>query len=330
VTRLEISFACQNSDRTRALIDQRVRVEGADMRWIPVDPEEIFHRAFRNQEFDVCEISLGTHLTLTARDGSPFVGVPAFLSRAFRHAAIYVRRDGSISEPEDFRGKRVGIPDYQQTAALWVRGLLHEEYGISPKEILWHVGGLEEPGREVRTQVVLPPSISITAIDSKSTLSQSLLRGEIDAIISPRAPSCFMMNPDAVVRLFNDHRSAEENYYRKRRYFPLMHAVGIRRDIHDRHPWLAVSVFKALLESKAVGLAEMQQTNHLRASLPWLSDDIRRVKAIMGENYWSYGVNETRSELEAMARYAFEDGLAPRLVEPDELFAPSTLRLFKN
>ncbi len=329
-TRLEISFAFQNSDRTRALIDGRVAIEGVELRWVPVDPEEIFHRAFRDQEFDVCEMSLGTHLTLTSRQGSPFVGIPAFLSRTFRHSAIYVRRDTGIARPEDLKGKRIGLPDYQQTAALWVRGLLMDDYGIHPRDVRWHIGGLEEPGRQVRTKIDLPASISITPIDGKATLSGLLAAGEIDAIVSPRVPSCFGKLPDKIGRLFPDHRAAEEAYYKKRRLFPLMHAVGIRKDLYQRHPWLAVSVFKALIESKAVGLSDMQQTNFLRSSLPWLSDDIARVKAVMGDDYWAYGVNEARGELEAMARYAFEDGLAPRLVTPEELFASSTAGLFKK
>jgi 4,5-dihydroxyphthalate decarboxylase len=330
VTRLEISLACQNSDRTRALIDGRVTIEGVDMRWIPVDPEEIFHRAFRNQEFDVCEISLGTHLTLTARGGSPFVGIPAFLSRAFRHSAIYVRRGGSVTRPEDLAGKRVGLPDYQQTAALWVRGMLLDDHGVHPREVHWHVGGLEEPGRVPRTKIDLPASISITAIDGTATLSQLLLAGEIDAIVSPRVPACVTRHPDVVTRLFADARTAEEDYYRRHRHFPLMHAVGVRRDLHEKHPWLAVSVFKALLDAKAIGLSDMQQTNYLRASLPWLADDLARAKAVLGEDYWAYGVEPARSELEAMARYAVTDGLAPRLVAPEELFAPSTLSPFRK
>jgi 4,5-dihydroxyphthalate decarboxylase len=330
LNRLEISFAFQNSDRTRALIDGRVSIEGVDLRWVPVDPEEIFHRAFRDQEFDVCEMSLGTHLTLTSRQGSPFVGIPAFLSRTFRHSAIFVRRDRGIARPEDLKGKRIGLPDYQQTAALWVRGLLMDEYGIHPRDVHWHIGGLEEAGRQVRTKIDLPANLSITPIDGKATLSALLAAGEIDAIVSPRVPSCFVNSPDKVERLFPDHRAAEEAYFKKRRLFPLMHAVGVRRALFERHPWLAVSVFKALIESKAIGLADMQQTNYLRSSLPWLSDDIARVKAVMGQDYWAYGVNEARPELEAMARYAYEDGLAPRLVSPEELFAPATAGLFKK
>ncbi|MGE0714508.1 MAG: ABC transporter substrate-binding protein [Alphaproteobacteria bacterium] len=328
--RLRISLACQNSDRTRALIDGRVAIEGVDANWVPVDPEEIFHRAFRHQEFDVCEISLATHLTLTARDGSPFVGVPAFLSRAFRHSAIYVRAGGEVKEAAALAGRRVGVPDYQQTAALWVRGMLLDDHGVHPRDVTWLAGGLEERGREMRTKISLPPEISVAAIPPDRTLSAMLAAGEIDAIVSPRAPSCFTDGSGRAVRLFPDHRAAEEAYFRKHGHFPLMHAVGIRRDLHARHPWLAASLMKAFVEAKEIAFADMRQTNYMRASLPWLAADVARVQAVLGADYWRYGVAESRGELEAMARYALTDGLAPRLVAPEELFAASTIGMFRR
>jgi 4,5-dihydroxyphthalate decarboxylase len=328
--RLELFFACQNSDRTRALIDGRVQVEGVDIFWVPVDPEEIFHRAFRHQEFDACEISLGTHLTLTAREGSPFVGVPAFLSRAFRHSAIYIRRGGRIARATDLVGARVGVPDYQQTAALWVRGMLLDQYQVHARDVKWCVGGLEQPGRKPRRAGTLPADIAVEPIGSADTLSQLLLDGKLDAIVSPRKPSCFTERPDLVDRLFPNFRTVEEEYYRRCKCFPIMHAVGVRRTVHSQHPWLAGSLYKALLASRDIGLREIQETNYLRASLPWLHDDLERVRAVFGANYWTYGVADARIELESMARYAFEDGLAPRLVSPDELFAVSTVEMFRN
>jgi 4,5-dihydroxyphthalate decarboxylase len=327
--RLRISLACQNSDRTRPLIDGRVDIEGVEFIWIPVDPEEIFHRAFRHQEFDVCEISLSTHLALTARGGSPFVGVPAFLSRAFRHSAIYIRKDRGISGAADLARRRIGVPDYQQTAGLWVRGLLMDEYGVKPEQISWFVGGQEQPGREVRTKIELPERISVKPIAPDATLAQQLLDGELDAIVSPRAPSCFASHPALIGRLFPDFRTAEETYFRTRGLFPLMHAVGIRQELAVRHPWLAASLFKAFLEAKEICLRDMKQMNYVRSSLPWLSDDVARVQAVMGDDYWRYGQGENRAELDSMTRYAFADGLAPRQVAPAELFSPATAGMFK-
>lgn len=326
---LFINLACQNSDRTRALLDGRVRIEGVAFTYVPVDPEEIFHRAFRNQEFDVCEISLATHLTLTSREGSPYTGVPAFLSRAFRHSAIYVRRDRGIHSPADLKGRRIGVPDYQQTAGLWVRGMMLDEYGVSPAEVDWRVGGQEQAGRAPRMQLTMPPHLSITPIAPADTLSALLREGAIDAIISPRAPSCMATHPEQIGRLFPAFRAAEEDYFQRTRMFPLMHCVGIRNDLAARHPWLAASLLKAFTEAKDICLRDMSQVNFLRATLPWLSDDLARVKAAMGEDFWRYGVDENRAELTAMARYACADGLAPREVAPEELFAPGTIGMFK-
>jgi 4,5-dihydroxyphthalate decarboxylase len=329
MTQLTVSLACQNSDRTRPLLDGRVRIEGVTFHWVPVDPEEIFHRAFRNQEFDVCEISLATHLTLTSRAGSPFTGVPAFLSRAFRHSAIYVRRDRGIATPADLKARRIGVPDYQQTAGLWVRGMMLDDYGVEPASMRWLVGGLEQPGRSPRTQLSMPAHISITPIANGQTLSTMLLAGEIDAIIAPRAPSCLTSHPALIARLFSDFRTSEEDYFRRHGLFPLMHCVGIRNDLAARHPWLAASLLKAFSDAKEICLRDMQQVNFLRATLPWLSDDLARVKQVMGEDFWPYGMSENTAELEAMARYAVADGLAPRLVAPAELFSPATMAMFK-
>jgi 4,5-dihydroxyphthalate decarboxylase len=321
-----LSIACQNSDRTRPLIDGRVRVEGVDLRWIPVDPEEIFHRAFRNQEFDICEISLSTHLTMTGRGGSPYVGVPAFLSRAFRHSAIFVKAGSEIRYPGDLRGKRVGVPDYQQTAGLWARGMLNDEYGVPPESIQWLVGGLEQAGREPRTKIEFSDRFLISSIAADQTLSSMLRTGELDAIISPRVPSG---NVGEIARLFPDYRRAEEAYFLKTGLFPLMHAVGVRKDVDQRYPWLAASLLKAFTEAKLICEKEMQLVNYMRATLPWLSDDVARVQAVMGRDYWKYGIAENRPELEAMTKYAFMDGLTPRQVEIGELFSPATESIFK-
>lgn len=326
---IRVSLACQNSDRTRPLLDGRVSIEGVDFNWVPVDPEEIFHRAFRHQEFDICEISLSTHLTMTSREGSPFVGVPAFLSRAFRHSAIYIRNDRGIVSAANLAGCNIGVPDYQQTAGLWVRGMLMDQYGVRPGQINWWVGGQEQAGREPRIWIEPPSGISIRRIPPEATLSGMLMNGDIDAIVSPRVPSCMKTHPQLVGRLFADYRTAEEEYFRMTKLFPLMHGVGIDRRIAARHPWLAASVFKAFQEAKEACMRDMMQVNYLRCSLPWLGDDVRRVQALMGENYWRYGVAENKCELDAMRRYAYEDGLAVRLVDTEELFAPSTIGTFK-
>jgi 4,5-dihydroxyphthalate decarboxylase len=266
---------------------------------------------------------------MTSREGSPFLGVPAFLSRAFRHSAIYIRKDRGISSAADLAGRNVGVPDYQQTAGLWVRGMLLDQYGVGPGQVNWWVGGQEQAGREPRMRIDPPKGISINTIPADATLSRMLINGDIEAIVSPRTPSCMASHPHLVGRLFADYRTAEEEYFRATKLFPLMHAVGIVKDRAAEHPWLAASVFKAFQEAKDVCMRDMMQVNYLRCSLPWLGDDVRRVQALMGNDYWRYGVAENRLELDAMRRYAFADGLAPRLVDVEELFAPSTIGMFK-
>jgi 4,5-dihydroxyphthalate decarboxylase len=326
---LAISLACQNSDRSRPILDGRVRIEGCEVTYVRIDPEEIFHRVFRDQEFDVAELSLCTHLIATARGESTYVGVPAFLSRHFRHSAIFVRTDRGIESPRHLAGRVIGVPDFQQTAGVWVRGMLADEYGVRPADVKWRSGGLEEPGRVERLPLTPPPHIDLQAIPQNATLSALLAQGEIDGIVSPRIPSCVERGAPNVGRLFPDYRAAEEAYYAKTKLFPIMHLVGVRRGLAERHPWLATSVFKAFLQAKAICMGELGMMNYLRVTSPWIVDDVERVKRLMGPDFWRYGVQENAREIAALVRYAVADGLIAREVEPRELFAPSTVSMFK-
>jgi 4,5-dihydroxyphthalate decarboxylase len=247
----------------------------------------------------------------------------------FRHSAIYIRKDRGITHAAQLAGRCVGVPDYQQTAGLWVRGMLWDRYGVHPEQVQWWEGGQEQVGREPRTRIELPPRLSVRAIAHDATLSGLLLAGDLDAIVSPRVPSCAVSHPELIGRLFVDYRAAEEAYFRETGLFPLMHAIGIRRELAAQHPWLAVSVYKAFHEAKEICMRDLTMVNYLRSSLPWLADDVQRVQALMGRDYWRYGVAENRAELDAMCRYAFEDGLTPRMVEVEELFASSTMAMFK-
>ncbi|HVJ44075.1 MAG TPA: PhnD/SsuA/transferrin family substrate-binding protein [Dongiaceae bacterium] len=320
---LELSLACQNTDRTRALFDGRVTIEGCRVNLITAPAEEIFQRAFRHQEFDISELSFSTHLLTTARGQGRYIGLPAFVSRSFRHSAIYVRADRDIDSPEALRGRRVGVPDFQQTAGVWVRGLLAEQYGVRRQDIHWLTGGLEQPGRTSRMPLDLPRDIKVEAIGQAQTLSGLLLAGEIDALIAPRAPSCFA--PDGVVRrLFADYRAAEEDYFQTTRLFPIMHLMGIRRELAERHPWLPVNVYTAFLKARALAISELDILDTLRVTHPWIVEEVGRVKALMGNGYWTYGVEENKGELNALLRYAEADGLIRGPVPMEELFAVAT------
>lgn len=325
MTKLKVSLATAPYDRTRALFDGRVAIDGVDIVASALEPEEMFFRAYRYGDFDITELSLSTHMLTTARGDAPYIGIPAFLSRSFRHNSIFIRTDRGINSPQDLKGKTIGLPEYQQTANVWVRGMLKDEYGVDASDIHWRGGGLEEPGRAERTKITLPPSIDLQRIPADRTLSQMLAAGELDAVMAPRVPSCFGKPGVPVARLFPDFRAAEEAYFRKARMFPLMHIVGIRKQLHEQHPWLAANVYKAFVKAKALAVADLQHASRLAVTLPWLIAEIQATRALMGEDYWSYGVAANQRELEALARYSVEQGLAKKPVTPQDLFAASTL-----
>jgi 4,5-dihydroxyphthalate decarboxylase len=326
---LQLSLGCCDYDRTRALFDGRVRIEGCELLPAPIEPEEAFHRAFAFQEFDVTEMSMSSHTLLVSRGHNVYVGVPAFVSRLFRHSGIYIRTDRGIDGPAALAGRKVGLPEYQMTANVWIRGMLRDDFGVKSESVHWRRGGLEAPGRNERTPLKLPPEIDLQPIGDDKTLSGLLEAGELDAVISARAPSCFERGAPGVARLFPDYRSVEEDYYRRTKIFPIMHIIGIRKTLAERHPWLPVSVFKAFLRAKALAMQELAQIGHLFVSLPWGVSEFEKARGLMGEDYWSYGLAANRHTLETFTRYHHEQGLSARKVAPEELFAASTLDLTK-
>ncbi len=323
---LPLSIATNYYDRTAALYDGRVRIEGCKAHHLLIEAPEMFHRSLGYEEFDVTELSLGGHVVTTARGDAPYVGIPAFPLRMFRHSSVYIRADRGIARPEDLAGRTIGVPEYQQTANVWIRGVLQDEYGVDVRSIKWRSGGLEEAGRKERTPLTLPADIDWTTVPEDQTLSTMLERGEIDAIISPRAPSCFSRKSPSphVARLFADYPVKELEYFQRTGIFPIMHIVGIRRTLVERHPWVAVSVYKAFLRAKA--MIDMRHGT----MLPWGADEYDRMRKLLGPDYWSYGLKANRRVIETFARYAQTQGLADRIVAPEELFVPSTLDLSRN
>lgn len=328
MSRLTLSLSCVDYDRTRAIFEGKVRVAGCDIVPTAMSPEEAFHRAFKFQEFDISELSMSSYMNQVAKDGSPYVGIPAFLSRMFRHSSIYIRTDKGIDKPEDLKGKVVGVPEYQMTAALWVRGMLQDEYGLQPADMNWRDGGLEEGGKIPNVNLKLPKGVHLETIPPDRTLSEMLDTGEIDALISARAPSCFGQNAD-VTRLFQDYRAAEEAYYKKTGLFPIMHIVGIRKSLVEQHPWLPVNILNAFIEAKQICYTNLAKVGHLFTTLPWPVDEFEAAKKLMGEDYWPYGVHKNAAVIEAMSRYSFEQGLTARNLTAEDLFAPSTFELAK-
>lgn len=325
--RLTLSMACCAYDRTHALFDGRARVDGVNLISTPLEPEEAFHRAFQSQEFDISELSMSSFTMLTSRGDSPYVGIPAFVSRLFRHSGIYIRTDRGIDHPSKLSGLTIGLPEYQITACVWIRGILADEYGVQTENVRWRQGGLEDPGREERARIDLPPNIDLKPIPSDRSLSDMLERGEIDALISARAPSCYLRGAPNVDRMFPDFKTTEKDYFSRTGIFPIMHLIGIRRSIYERHPWVAVNLLKAFMESKTHAMYELGQIGHLFSTLPWSVAEFQDTVKLMGTDFWPYGVPDNKSVLEKFLGYHHKQGLSKRLVSVDELFAPSTYNL---
>jgi len=324
-----ITIACGNYDRTSAIRDGRVKVEGCAVTYLPMYPEEIFHRAFKFQEFDVSEISFSSYIRTVAAGTAAYIGIPAFVSRIFRHSGIYVRKGSGIEKPEDLRGKRIGVPEYQITAVVWMRGMMQHEYGVKPSEIHWRSGGQEEPGRHERTPLKPIPGLDLKPIGDDKTLVGMLRDGELDALFTARAPSSFIKREPHIALLFPDTRAAEQAYYRKTGLFPIMHLVGIRKSLAEKYPWLPTSVYKAFCEAKARTMIDLRDVNALMVTLPWLVAETNETAALMGDDFWKYGVAENMAEIDALTTYIHEQGLADRKVKVEELFHPSTFEIAK-
>jgi 4,5-dihydroxyphthalate decarboxylase len=322
---LRLTLACTSSDRTRPILDGRVEVPGVTLTVLPGEPEDIFRRALRDRAFDVTELSMGSHIVTTARSDAPYIGIPVFPSRAFRHAAIYVRTDRGIRTAADLAGKRIGLPEYQQTAALWVRGILREHYGVDTRGIAWRTGGMEEAGGSERVALKLPADLDVKPIGPAETLNGLLASGEIDAVVGPRPPSCFVARSAPVDRLYPDYRSEEEAYFRATGFFPIMHCVALRKELAAAHPWLPLELFRAFAKARAMAVADLSLVNVLRASLPWIAAEAEAQTKIMGGDPWPYGFRRNRDEVAAMIRFAVADGLAAREIAPEDLFHPSVL-----
>jgi 4,5-dihydroxyphthalate decarboxylase len=318
MARLSLSFACWDYDRTRALQDGRVRPEGIDLNYLVLPVEETFYRQLRHHEFDVSEMSLSSYLLTLNEPEPPFVALPVFPSRFFRHQSIYVNADSGIDSPADLVGKRVGTPEYQMTAGVWQRGILAEEYGVPVDGVRYFTGALAERGRPEKIALDLPERIRVTPIGAEQNLSDLLAAGELDAVYSAGPPPCFGRQPH-IRHLFTDFKSVEQDYFRRTRIFPIMHTVVIRRALHERHPWLARSLYKAFEESLRLAYADLRYRSALKVMLPWLEEHVTETLDVLGEGYWDYGLESNRHVLETFARYSYEQGLAKRVWKPEEI-----------
>lgn len=332
--KLNLSFACWDYDRTRALQDGRVAIEGIDLNYLNLPVEETFYRQARFQEFDISEMSLSSYCVGLARAKaagvpSPFVALPIFPSRFFRHSCIYVNADAGINEAKDLIGKRIASPEYQMTAPVWIRGILQDHYGVPVTGQDFWYGGEEETGRIEKLKLQLPDNIRVQPIRDDQTLTSMLHSGEIAALYTARMPSSFLKGDGKVKRLFENYPEVELDYYRKTKIFPIMHTVVIKRSVYDANRWIAQSLTKAFMSAQQITYADLHETAALKTMLPWLMAHVEATKRELGDDWWSYGVDKNKHVLETFLRYHHEQGLSPAKLTIDDLFAPESLESFK-
>jgi len=328
LTDLKLSLAMGNYDRTRAILDGRAKIDGVDPVPMLLSPEEMFFRAFRHQAFDISELSLSSYSISVARGEPHYVAIPVFLSRAFRHTSVYIRTDRGIEKPEDLKGRRIGIAEYQLSANVWARGILEEDHGVKPSDVTWVRGGMDTPGRPEKIKVQLPDDLTVEEAPQGATLNGMLAAGEIDGFIGPRWPRCFAEGHPHVGRLFSDSIGAAEDYFRRTRIFPIMHVLGLRRSLAEQYPFLPAALFKAFNESKRLAEEALSDTSATKVTMPFVEDTLNRVHALMGDDPWSYGLGPNAHVLDRFLDYHAAQGLSPRRVQIEELFHPSTLEAY--
>ena len=321
---LDLNIACWDYDRTRPLTDGRVQPEGINLDITVLRPREIFPRMLQDQEFHASEMSLASYVILKARDQCPFVAIPVMLSKIFRHDCIYVRPDAGINEPADLRGKRIGLPQYSSTAGVFIKGLMQHEYGVSPHEMTWFMGGQDTPAPAPLVPLDLPDDIHLEFIPEDKTLEGMLADGELDALFATYIPNLFLSGSPTIARLFPNFKEVEQDYYRRTGIFPIMHTVVIREDVHREHPWVAASLYDAFSQAKDLAVGGLYDTDALALTLPFLIDHLEESRRIFGSDYWSYGVESNRPALEGLSQYVVDQGLAPRVVSTEELFPAIT------
>jgi 4,5-dihydroxyphthalate decarboxylase len=321
MARLALTLACGAYDRMRAITTGEVRPDGVELNVVTLSPEEMFYRMARFREFDLSELSLSTYTVLRGR-GEPLVAIPVFPSFSFRHSSIFVGAEAGIATPKDLVGKRVGVPKYHMTAAVWIRGMLEDEYGVAPRDMLWFEGGEGSKVKEV--DIKLPADLRHQIVAADRNLGDMVAAGELDAFVGARRPAAFGAR---VRRLFPDFRRAERAYYEKTGIFPIMHTLVLKEELARQHPWLPRSLYDAFVESKRLAYERLQFTAALPVSLPWLVAEVEETRALMGDDPFPYGVARNRKTLQTLAGYTYAQGLAPRRLTVDEMFWESTLGL---
>ncbi|NNU81084.1 4,5-dihydroxyphthalate decarboxylase [Halovulum dunhuangense] len=326
MTELTLSLATWDHDRAMPLHDGRISVPGVRFESHVLPTGKLFPLAVQEARFDITELSVSSYALQVSRGTSAYTAVPAFLSRAFRHNGFFARKGSGIETPADFAGRRIGVPEYQMTAALWMRGIMADEYGVNPASVHWRTGALDEGVRHERLELDLPEGMVVEPIRDGQTLQELLLAGEIDGLLAPKPPRAFVDGDDRIIRLFPDYERAEQDYYRRSGFFPIMHLVAIRKTLAEEHPWLPKAIYEGFVAARDMAVSRLEsvwQGSANRLTLPWLGASMERTIATMGQDYWSYGYRANRDELDAICRYSSDQYLAARRVTPEELIHPS-------
>jgi 4,5-dihydroxyphthalate decarboxylase len=327
LSRLPLTLAISEYDHVADLVNGRVVPEGIDLTWLNLQIEETHFRAMAFREFDASELSFGKYSSLISQGDQSLTAIPVFPLRMPRHSSIYIRRDGPIQKPADLAGRRVGIPEWAQTASVYTRGLLVHQYGLDLAAIDWFQAGVNQAGRAEKVKLKLPPGVKLTAVPEKS-LSAMLVSGEIDAAFTAHPPNCFLENHPNIRRLFENFVEVEKRYIRETGIYPIMHVIAMRKELVDRHPWIAMNLFTAFEEAKNRSLTRALFVGS-RYPIPWTYEYAREAQQLIGKDFWPYGIDANRTTLNAFLQYAHEQGVCHRKLEPEELFTPLVQKRFR-
>lgn len=327
--KLKITLACGDYPRLRPIIDGSIQAEGIELNYLTLAPLEIFWRMLKHEDFDASELSLSDYIIDQCGENRRFIAIPFFPARVFRHSALFVNKNAGVSTPQDLKGKKLGVPEYHLTAALWVRGFLQHDYGVSPEDVQWYAGGLEETGRKDRIDVEIPKRIRLHEIGQDQTLNGCLEEGSIDALLSPHRPPCFIKNKGNVGLLFPNFKEVEKEYFQRTGILPIMHTVVVKRELYEKNPWVTESLYKALAKASALVEATFFRSQ-LRYALPWFQQDWEEAQRLFGQEIFPSGVEPNRKTLEAAVLYSYEQGMADRELKVAELFAPNTVEQCKD
>jgi hypothetical protein len=328
---LKLDIAYWNYDRTRALTDGTVRIDGVDLVYrSDVIVSDIFERMVRNREFDVSELGMTFYLRTLDFDDPPFIAIPIFPNRFFRHSSVFINKASGISSPQDLVGKTVGeLRAYGHDAGIWAKGIIADEYGVTPDQYRWIIGGLENP--ESPHDFIPQPhpaNVDVTPAAPGKALGPMLESGEIDALFSAVVPRCMMKAAPTVARLFENYEPVERDYFARTAIFPIMHTVVIRKDVHEKHPGLARAIYDGFCEAKALAVKQYlgaTMFHHAPMMIPWFSQLMAENQRLMSDNWWPYGVEANRKTVDTFLRYHFEQGLSKRRLTCEDIFLPELL-----